>query len=47
MVKRVFLLSQLDGLKQADIAKDLGLSLATVKRHLVKASMHCIFALDV
>lgn len=44
-VKRAFLLSQLDGLKQAEIAHALNISLATVKRYLVKAAMHCIFAM--
>lgn len=45
VVRKAFLLSQLDGLKQAEIAQELGISLATVKRHLVKAGMHCIFAI--
>jgi RNA polymerase sigma-70 factor (ECF subfamily) len=44
VVRKAFLLSQLDGLKQAEIAQELGISLASVKRHLVKAGMHCIFA---
>ncbi len=47
VVRRAFLLSQLDGLKQAEIAEQLGISLATVKRYLVKAGMHCLFALEV
>lgn len=47
IVKRAFLLSQLDGLKQKDIAQELGISLATVKRYLVKAGMHCVFAAEV
>lgn len=41
-VRRAFLLSQLDGMKQADIATELGLSLATVQRHIVRAA-HCCF----
>lgn len=41
-VRRAFLLSQFDGMKQADIAAELGLSLATVQRHIVKAA-HCCF----
>jgi len=45
-VRRAFLLSQLDGMKQADIARELGLSLTTVKRYLVQAGMHCYFAVD-
>ncbi|WP_159916881.1 sigma-70 family RNA polymerase sigma factor [Pantoea sp. 18069] len=44
LVRRAFLLSQLDGLKQAEIAQELNISLATVKRYLVKAGMHCMFA---
>lgn len=43
-VRRAFLLSQLDGLKQAEIARKLNISLATVKRYLVKAGMHCMFS---
>ena len=37
-VKRAFLLRQLDELPQEDIARQLGISLATVKRHLQRAS---------
>ena len=36
-VVKAFLLSQLDGMKQADIAAELKLSLATVQRHIAKA----------
>ncbi|MCC7645714.1 sigma-70 family RNA polymerase sigma factor [Janthinobacterium sp. EB271-G4-3-1] len=36
-VKRAFLLRQLDELSQEDIARQLGISLATVKRHLQRA----------
>ncbi|AJO76686.1 MULTISPECIES: sigma-70 family RNA polymerase sigma factor [Pseudomonas] len=43
-VKRAFLLAQVDGLKQAEIARELGISLATVKRHLHKAALRCYFA---
>ena len=43
-VRRAFLMAQLEGMKQAEIAQELGISLASVKRHLVKAGMHCIFA---
>ena len=45
-VRRAFLMAQLDGMKQADIARELGLSLTTVKRYLVQAGMHCYFAVD-
>ncbi|MFO2462408.1 sigma-70 family RNA polymerase sigma factor [Pseudomonas sp. 15FMM2] len=44
-VKRAFLLSQLDGLTYAQIAAELRISIATVKRHLHKAAMRCYFAL--
>ncbi|MBB5391391.1 MULTISPECIES: sigma-70 family RNA polymerase sigma factor [unclassified Herbaspirillum] len=41
-VKQVFLLAQLDGLPYADICDLLGVSLATVKRYMVKAYSHCL-----
>ena len=44
-VKRAFLLAQLDGLTYAQISAELGISIATVKRHLNKAAMRCYFAL--
>ncbi|MDF3833998.1 sigma-70 family RNA polymerase sigma factor [Cupriavidus basilensis] len=43
-VKRAFLLSQLDGMGQAEIATQLGVSLTTVKRYLVRAGTQCYFA---
>lgn len=42
-VRQAFLLSQLDGLKQAEIAAVMGISLTTVKRYLVRAAMQCYF----
>jgi RNA polymerase sigma-70 factor (ECF subfamily) len=45
LVKRAFLLAQLDGLTYAQIGAELGISIATVKRHLNKAAMRCYFAL--
>ncbi|MCV2216042.1 sigma-70 family RNA polymerase sigma factor [Thauera sp. Sel9] len=45
-VRRAFLLSQLDGLNQAQIAAELGVSVTTVKRHLTRAGALCYFALD-
>lgn len=42
-VRKAFLLSQLDGMKQADIARELGLSLATVQRHIARAAHSCFF----
>ncbi|MGE8659020.1 MAG: sigma-70 family RNA polymerase sigma factor [Achromobacter sp.] len=41
-VVKAFLLSQLDGMRQADIAAELKLSLATVQRHIARAA-HCCF----
>lgn len=43
-VRKAFLLSQLDGMKQADIAAELNVSLATVQRYIVKAAHQCFFA---
>lgn len=43
-VRRAFLMAQLDGMKQAEIASELGVSLTTVKRYLVQAGMCCYFA---
>lgn len=45
LVKRTFLLAQVDGLTYPQIAAELGISVATVKRHLNKAAMRCYFAL--
>ncbi|MGC7405321.1 sigma-70 family RNA polymerase sigma factor [Pandoraea pneumonica] len=46
VVRRVFLMSQLDGLPQRDIAEAVGLSIATVQRHIVKALHTCCFGSD-
>ncbi|WP_443114522.1 sigma-70 family RNA polymerase sigma factor [Herbaspirillum seropedicae] len=43
--RQVFLLAQLDGLPYASIAGLLGISLSTVKRHMVLALRHCLAAL--
>lgn len=45
LVKRAFLLAQVDGLTYTQIAVELGISVATVKRHLQKAALRCYFAL--
>ena len=45
LAKRAFLLAQVDGLTYNEIAGQLGISLATVKRHLQKAALRCYFAL--
>src|SRR5690606_7441861 len=42
-VRKAFLLSQLDGMTQPQIAAELGLSLATVQRYIVKAMHRCFF----
>ncbi|WP_050990431.1 sigma-70 family RNA polymerase sigma factor [Pseudomonas sp.] len=44
-VRRAFVLAQVDGLSQAEIAEQLDISVATVKRHLHKAALRCYFAL--
>lgn len=44
-VRRAFLLAQFDGAGHADIAGVLGISISTVKRHLVRAAGQCYFAL--
>ncbi|WP_373464211.1 sigma-70 family RNA polymerase sigma factor [Oxalicibacterium faecigallinarum] len=41
-VRSTFLLSQLEGLAYADIAKQLGISERTVKRYMVQAFERCI-----
>ncbi|PXW23317.1 sigma-70 family RNA polymerase sigma factor [Paraburkholderia caballeronis] len=43
--REVFLLAQLDGLTYAEIAARLGISLATVKRHMRAGFAACIVAL--
>lgn len=44
LAKRAFLLVQLDGMKQRDIAALLGISISTVKRYLVMAATQCYFS---
>lgn len=45
LVKRAFLHAQLDGMTHAGIAAELGISVTTVKRYLVRAGTQCYFAL--
>ncbi len=45
MAKQVFLLAQVDGLPYAGIAREMGISVSTVKRHMLKAARHCYFGL--
>jgi RNA polymerase sigma-19 factor, ECF subfamily len=47
LVKRAFLHAQLDGMGHAEIGAALGISVSTVKRHLVRAAAQCYFALEV
>jgi len=42
-VRKVFLLSRLDGMGYAEIAGLMELSLTTVKRHMARAALHCYF----
>ncbi|SRR5450830_38264 len=44
VVKRAFLLSQLEGQSHAQVAQALAISIPTVKRYLVKALQRCYFA---
>ena len=41
-VRRAFLLSQLHGMRYADIAVELEVSLSTVKRYMARATLHCL-----
>lgn len=45
-VKKAFLWSQLDGLSHAEIAERLGISIATVKRHIIKAGARCMLVTE-
>lgn len=45
-VRQAFFFAQLEGLKYAEIARRLDISVSTVKRYLVRASARCYFALD-
>ena len=46
LVKRAFLLSQINGLKYDDIAKQLDVSLITVKRYMKQAFLHCMMMVE-
>jgi len=43
LVRKVFLLSQIDGLRQSEIAQRCGISVPTVKRYVAKALEQCCF----
>lgn len=40
--RQIFLMAQLDGLSFVDIARRLGLSVNTVRKHFVRAVAHCL-----
>lgn len=42
LVKRTFLLSQIEGMKYEDIAQHIGVSLATVKRYMRQGFRQCL-----
>lgn len=42
LMKRAFLLSQIEGLKYESIAERIGVSLITVKRYMKQAFRHCL-----
>lgn len=46
MVKRCFLLSQIEGLKYEEIAIQLGASLSSVKRYMRQAFQHCLVNME-
>jgi len=39
--RRAFLMSRLDGMSQAEIAAELGVSVSMVKKYMAKALVHC------
>ncbi|MFU6992486.1 sigma-70 family RNA polymerase sigma factor [Pseudomonas paraeruginosa] len=43
LAKETFLLARLDGLGYAEIATQLGISLSSVKRYMLKAAQRCYF----
>ncbi|ARU88949.1 sigma-70 family RNA polymerase sigma factor [Pseudomonas sp. M30-35] len=46
LVKRTFLLSQIAGMKYADIAQEIGVSLITVKRYMKQAFIQCLAVME-
>lgn len=44
--RQAFVLYYLDGLKQCEIARQLGLSDRTVRKYLIQALLHCSHSLD-
>ncbi|RMQ45493.1 ECF subfamily RNA polymerase sigma-24 factor [Pseudomonas cichorii] len=44
--RQIFLMSQLDGLSYVEIGRQLQVSVNTVKKHAVRALMHCLLATE-
>jgi RNA polymerase sigma-70 factor (ECF subfamily) len=45
LVKKAFLHAQLDGMSQSEIAAELGISITTVKRYILRAGTQCYFGM--
>ena len=46
LVKRTFLLSQLEGMQYSNIAQHIGVSLITVKRYMKQAFLQCLIGMN-
>lgn len=44
--RQIFLMAQLDGLSYAEIGRQLQVSVNTVKKHAVRALLHCLLATE-
>ena len=44
--RQIFLMAQLDGLSYVEIGRQLNVSVNTVKKHAVRALMHCLLATE-
>ncbi|NWE61182.1 sigma factor-like helix-turn-helix DNA-binding protein, partial [Pseudomonas gingeri] len=44
--REIFLMAQLDGLSYGEIGRQLKVSVNTVKKHAVRALMHCLLAAE-
>ncbi|PCJ33054.1 MAG: RNA polymerase subunit sigma [Gammaproteobacteria bacterium] len=47
IVKKTFLYVQLEGMRHAEVAEKLSISVTTVKRYLTRAAAQCYFSLDI